>query len=906
MVAYRYGYVPPAELGGDGRRSITFLEVLAARAAGKPVFAFLIDPKADWRQPRESDLLEDAPEERHLEILAAVRGLKEFKSYLQANCTFDLFLNEDDLARKVATTLANHAAARPDDARVVRAWRPRVCYPLQPAPHFQGRRRLRERLVEWARQPGSQDRVVSLVAAGGTGKTALAQRFLDDFDKGPHAGVVVWSLYESPRTEEFLRVACEYFTGEAPSSAGGLLERLQTALSGDLPHLLVLDGLERVQAEGASGRPRGELEDPQMRRLLRWLAAGQGTQARALVTSRFPLEDLADWKGAGHREEKLDDLEPEAARAVLRGWGVRGDDATLDRLAAPLHCHALSVAVLGSYLGKLWAGDPSKAPTFDTDTMAEADPKAARLEHVLGQYAQMLPDAERDLLARLSTFPRGVTAERLGFVAEAGPVAGALAGCDEVRLLRLLEQLRDLGLVFRYETSGGSTFSAHPFLRDYFRGKLGPTRPEEVHEAVRRRLADLPARPSRKPAEPALLDRYEALIEHTRLAGRIAEAFRLYQHGLGSYDNLGWSLGDNARGLRIVSAFFPDGAVDAAVAELSENERAILVNSWGLYAECLGDLAAARRAFAVAAGIWRRDDHAQNLATALTNLAEVELLAGRLPAGVQAAYAAVEAEAVSGPSAQRASPQAFLAAALFRRGGRDEAWGRFALAAQPERQAWPQGSPYCVRDVLEAECRLAAGDRAGAKAQALAELGRCTGQGWTYRQALGRTLLGRIALPEYPAAARRHLDAARDYGAHSGDVEVVLRCHQVAAEAALAEQSPEQAVREAEAGVHLADSCGFGHYAIELRLGLSRAHLDAGDAASALKHACEALERSTDPECQYAWGEADALHLCGVAQAGLGEVDLARQRFTAALARREPLTHPGLGETRAALARLGA
>ena len=52
-----------------------------------------------------------------------------------------------------------------------------------------------------------------------------------------------------------------------------------------------------------------------------------------------------------------------AHRAVLRGWGVKGNDTTLDSLAAPLHYHALSVAVLGSYLGKLWSGDPTRAPT---------------------------------------------------------------------------------------------------------------------------------------------------------------------------------------------------------------------------------------------------------------------------------------------------------------------------------------------------------------------------------------------------------------------------------------------------------------------------------------------------------------------------------------------------------------
>jgi len=127
----------------------------------------------------------------------------------------------------------------------------------------------------------------------------------------------------------------------------------------------------------------------------------------------------------------------------------------------------------------------------------------------------------------------------------------------------------------------------------------------------------------------------------------------------------------------------------------------------------------------------------------------------------------------------------------------------------------------------------------------------------------------------------------------------------LAAELARVERAYDLARSEAEAGLHLADTCGFGHYAIELRLLLACAHLDAGSPKAALQRAREVLDRSVHPECQYAWGEADGLHLCGVAHARLGEGELARQRLTAALARREQLTHPGLPETRVELARLG-
>jgi hypothetical protein len=904
LVAYRYGSVPGVELGGDGKRSITWLEVLAAQKAGKPVYTFLIDPKAPWAQAKESDLLNTEPEEKHPAILTATRGLKEFKAYLQAHCTFDTFTNEDDLARKVATTLSKHVRGMdPGATRRAKMWRPRIAYPLQPAPHFQGRQRLRAELLKWARARVTPDRVVSLVAVGGTGKTALAERVLAELGEQPAVGVLVWSFYENPHTEEFLRTACEYFTGEVPASAGGLLERLQIALTGDEPHQLVLDGLERVQVEGTTGRPRGELEDPQLRRLLRWLAAGQGTRSRALVTSRFPLVDLNDWKNAGHREERLEDLEPAAAWAVLRGWGVRGDDLTLDGLAAPLHYHALSVAVLGSYLGKLWGGDPTQAPTFDRGELAAADPKAARLNRILTHYAQKLPDDQRDLLARLSTFPRGVTAESLGFLIDAGgPIAGALVGCGRVRLLTVLEQLRDLGLVFRYDTPQGAMFTAHPFLRDYFRDLLGVTKPEEIHEAVRARLApSLEARPFKWPTDPVMLDRYEALIEHTRFAGKTEEAFGLYKSSIGGYSNLGWVLGEYVRGLRIVSAFSSDGTPATAGLDLPSGKRATLLAGWGFYAKHLGNLTTARQAFAIVADLDRVDEEAVKLSIALRHQAELQMLAGRLPRARETAAAALtEALKVPWVDDQASKSKASLASALARMGKVEDAQAHFLAAELPSGAAL-----YSVSGLKEAEFRLSTGDRTGAVKQTQANWEVTAHNQWTDTQSLCDTLLGLLALPDDPAAARQHLDAARSYASRSGNVEVQLRCYHLAAEIARTERAYDLARGEAEAGIHLADTCGFGHYAIELRLALARAHLDAGDPTAALQRAREALDRSVHPECQYAWGEADGLHLCGAAHARLGEVELARQRLTAALAKREPLTHPGLPDTRAELARLG-
>ena len=892
IVAHRYGYVPPKALGGDGERSITWLEVDSARHAGKPVFAFIVDPKASWTQAKEQDRLVSEPG-KAAEIFKAVQKLQEFKAYLENEFTRKTFSTADELAGRVAITLANFAP-QPGYAPVstARVWQPLFCHALQPAQHFRGRAGRLQELKDWLQTPVTPDRVVSVVAAGGTGKTALVHEALHQAKLSDRAGVFVWSFYEDPHTDAFLRAAYLYFTGEKDTPTGGMLERLQIALSGDFPHVLVLDGLERVQSEG-DHRRRGELEDLQLKRLVCALAGGVGS-ARALVTSRFPLVDLDGYTGAGHRAIVLDDLERPVALDVLRAWKVKGDDAALAQLLEPLNIggfyHALSVAVLGSYIGNFAGGDPSRAPEFSLTEAEGSDPKAGRLHRILEQYAKALTPVERDLLARLSLFPRGVKVEILGWIVQSGgEVAGALIGLKDQQLVSLLERLKTLGLVFRYETNQQAVYSAHPFLREFFRSLL-VTKPESVHESVRAKLApSLESRPDAKPSDPTVLDQYELLIEETLLAGRVQEAFDLYWYGLGCFGNLGRVLGANGRGLRILERFVPEDDFSRIEPRLSLHDQAVLVNDLGMFARNLGDLTRARRALA-------QSQQLQTDSLGDQNLAEVELYAGRFRQALVYSEGAVSLAT----EAQRVDYQifslAFRATSHFALGNIAAATADFQRATELER------SPlFSLRGIQEAECKLMQGDRPGAYSQTQANR-EYTIRG-NYNDNLCRcdVLLARLVIPEDPAQAGQHLQDARAFANRSGAVELQLRCFHAACELQRHLGDYPQAIAEAEAGILLADTCMFGKHSIGLRLVLAETLLAAGDARKALRNAREALDRSEQPDCAYAWGQADGLHFCGLAHLRLGERELARQRLTAALELRERLGHGRIEETRRAL-----
>jgi tetratricopeptide (TPR) repeat protein len=905
IVAHRYGYVPPTELGGDGERSITWLEVDAAGSSGKPVFTFLVDPKAPWTEVREQDRLTSEPREKAPEIVKAVQDLQKFKAYLETYTTRRSFTDVNDLAAEVAAALANFAPRKSE--HTARVWQPLFCHALQPAKHFRGREANLRELKDWLQAPGTPARVISVVAAGGTGKTALVDKALREATPSERAGTFIWSFYEDAHTDAFLRAAYIYFTGENVAPASGMLERLQIALSGDRPHVLILDGLERVQSEGDSRR-RGELDDMQLKRLLRALAGGGGS-TRALVTSRFSLPDLDEFAGAGYCSIALDDLELPAALDMLRDWKIKGTDAELEQLIEPLNVggmyHALSVEILGSYFGNF----DGPAPAFSFEDATNSDPKARRLSRILEQYAKILDPSERDLLARLSIFPSGVKTDLLGWIVQSGgDVAGALIGLEHRQLVQLLERLNELGLVFRYEKDGQAVYSAHPFLREFFRNLLG-TKPESVHESVRRKLArTVKVWRWSMPKDALELDQCELLIEETRLAGKVKRAFLLYCFVLGAYINLVKRIGENSRGLRILAGFAPKDEFSKIDSKLPSIAQGVIINDIGMYAERLGDLARARLAFRHLRKLAVSTSRFGSLAIAsgptatesqsFMNIAEVELLAGNFQKALDYSKSAVSLAAQAKDRTRTMFSLSFRASSSFALGDVSAAAADFQKATELE------GKPlYSLRGIYEAESKFARGDRQGAIKQSQANWETLTKMKKYANENRCRcdALLARLLLPDDSAYAAKHLDKARAFAEASGVVELQLRCFHSACELYQHLGDYLQAIAEGEAGVLLADTCGFGKYSIDIRIALAETYVAVGDARKALQNARNALDRSEHPDCQYAWGKADGLHFCGLAHMRLGDRELARQRLTSALELRDNLGHGRLEDTRKAM-----
>jgi transcriptional regulator with XRE-family HTH domain/tetratricopeptide (TPR) repeat protein len=630
------------------------------------------------------------------------------------------------------------------------------------ARHFVGRQEELARLRAFCAQPGGGLMVV--LAVGGAGKTALVERLAAEQDS-----VFVHSFYEDARTEPALE-----------------------ALSGEGARLVVLDGLEAVQSEGGEGRAFGELEDPALRRALREAASGSG-RARVLLTTRLPVTDLAAWPELPVLS--LPPLSDSESRRLLRAYGLRGDDAALSPLCARAGGHALSVAMYGSYVGTFLGGEPAHAERLVPEQAQADDPVARRLSAVLDAYGSALDERERQLLARLSLFAGPAEI----------PLLAALSRQPPEAVLQALARLERYGLVAR--TPAGVT--AHPFVREHFRALLDT--PREAHARLSEVLEQsLSGRPSARVSEPELLDRYELLLDQTLRAGRPLEAWGIYRRALGGFEHLGLRLGAMTRGARVLSRFAPGGDPAAVDTQLEGEARARLLYDWGLYALALGDLPRVWRCHEAYERALRGVHPEVALSMRAVGL-RTRAYAAWLSGAFDQAREQLQASLALAERLQSASQQVrglALLAMVEHDAGELDASDR--LRAQAHRH---EPLPTARRAMWEAEMLLARGRRGEARALLELAMDDCAQRGWAGHVAHGHTLLGLCALPEGVEVARGELERAWGWAMGSQEVEMILRCQELAVRVWAEGGEEGEAERERELGRQRVAGYGMWRFA---------------------------------------------------------------------------------------------
>jgi len=651
--------------------------------------------------------------------------------------------------RKLLHDLCEHLGieetelVRPSDDKTgaVAPYRPRRVHPLPRAAHFVGRDDELAELRAWLADVEGP-RVLAVVAMGGAGKSTLLGRALESMaDEPVHHGALVWSFYENPRTEDFLADLVGYLGQGAPCPPGERDARLLDLLSSGAPHLLVLDGLELVQADDHPGLTRGQLVDPSLRRLLGALAEGRG-QSRALITTRFPLVDLAGHRGAGYRQLPLGPLARDEAVQLLSAFGVAGDlNSVVDRYGA----HPLSIAMAGSYAQGFLGGDVDQLAAVELSDAGQDDALARRLAHLLDSYAQSMTDTDRQLVARLSLFAAGATPELL-----------ATASAQAVRARTTMERLCRLGLVHKTE---GGRFTAHAFVRDYFRRYLVVERPPTGDGLT---LVNQPA----VVAADHTSDEVTAVFERAIAASQYEAAYEIYRYRLGGFDNLGLRLGDMVRGERLIRAFSPSGAVRDLPDELGLERRRAIAYDWALYLGAQGELDAALACHEAA--IDYAEQRPDALVVGLRAVAYITRLQGALAQALTAIDSSVELAARHGLGANLVRSIALRGRILHDLGRVDDAVAAFATLDELGDR------PVARRGVWLAEHLLDLGDTEHAIQLTEANLAECERRRWAGHVAHCHLVLTRAYRESAPARALDHLEGVERWTSLTGEVELVV------------------------------------------------------------------------------------------------------------------------------------
>ncbi|MCK4763291.1 MAG: TIR domain-containing protein [Candidatus Aminicenantes bacterium] len=568
-------------------------------------------------------------------------------------------------------------------------------------------------------------RVVTVIAWGGMGKTALVRGWLNRLSKENYRGaakVYCWSFYsqgaaegKQASAELFIQEALVWF-GDPEPDAGTAEEkgRRLAELVRRQKTLLILDGLEPLQfpAHENIAYP-GRLKDRGFSVLLRQLAAAQ--PGLCVITSREQVTDLTPQKGSSVLEMDLDQLSPESGAELLISLGVKGAAAEtasspsvpsvssvanlfkkeMFRAVEEYEGHALALTLLGNYLSVCCDGDIRKRDTVPSLTGERR--QGGHAMRVMAAYREHLKDsAELDILFMMGLFDRPAPAGAIEAL-RADPVlpgvTGRLQNLSKEDWLYVLDNLRRAHLLAKENPISPGSLDCHPLVREYFGEQLAQEQPEgfkAAHQRLYNYYKDLPEKDL--PDTIQEMEPLFAAISHGCAAGLHREAL----------DDVYWKrvcreneyfifnqLGAFGSFLSALSHFF-DTPWTTPAAGLKKEDQALLL-SWAAFGlRAVGRLAEAAEPMKASLEMAGNDEDWGNAAIAASNLSELLLTSGRVAEAVDYGRQCVKYADRDEDKFQKEVNRTTLADALHNAGEMEEAEALFREAEEMQKERQPE------------------------------------------------------------------------------------------------------------------------------------------------------------------------------------------------------------------------
>ncbi|MGH9769179.1 MAG: hypothetical protein ACREAB_17265, partial [Blastocatellia bacterium] len=453
--------------------------------------------------------------------------------------------------------------------------------------------------------------------------------------------------------------------------------------------LLILDGMEPLQSSFA--HERGKIKDPALATLVSELA--RENDGLLIITTREAVADLE----FEIRQENLEQISPEAGRALLRVGGVRGADEELERATEDFGRHALALNLLAVYLQDIPGHHISEAAKIpDLDVPEEQGKHPRRLIAAFEKKFGEGPEVEA--LRLLGLFDRPAAGPSIAALRKAPAIAGLTDHIHEsleAVWLRAVQGLRKYKLIAPENHHDPEELDAHPLVREHFGQQLRERLPDAWREANNRLYEHLTRTTKEFPGTVEEMSPLFAAVAHGCAAGRHEEALLdVYRQRIQrGPEHFNWKkLGAFGADLAALTGFFA-APWQQPVAELTEDTQAFVLNEVGFDLRALGRLKEAAQPMQAGLAMRISQSSWKNVATAAANLIELYLTLGEVAQSLVFAQQSVELADQSGQWSKRSANRGLLANTLHQAGRMTESEAVFREAEEIQKENQPE-FPY--------------------------------------------------------------------------------------------------------------------------------------------------------------------------------------------------------------------
>jgi tetratricopeptide (TPR) repeat protein len=539
--------------------------------------------------------------------------------------------------------------------------------------------------------------IVTLVAWGGVGKTALVNKWLLQMAKDNFRGaerVYGWSFYSQGAAEgrqvsadQFIAAVLEWcgdpdVTKGSPWDKG---ERLAELIK-QQKTLLILDGLEPLQ--NPPPVETGRIKDPGLTSLLRELA--RQNPGLVMITTRLKVDDLKDFKNTTVIDIDLETLSEDAGADYLKHLGADGTNEQRKDASRDFGGHALALTLLGRYLKVVYGGDVRKRA--EIPHVLDERKQGAHALRVMESYEHWLEGKpELDILRLMGLFDRPAEKGALDALRAEPVIEGltdSLQHLGNANWQYTINSLRDLRLLAEADPNEPETLDCHPLLREYFGEKLKAGKLEAWKKGHSRLFEYYSLSAKVLPNTIEEMTPLYAAVMHGCQAGRYQETFhhvfwRRIQRGNDVFNAK--KLGAAGSELSLLSGFFVL-PWHQTVALLDEDSRGYVLNHVGYNLRALGRLMEAVEPMRAALELRIAQKSWHNAARTAMNLSESYLYMGHIVQALDYARESIEFADRSNDWVVQTICPTVLGNVLIQKGDLAEARKAFSKAEEIQKQ----------------------------------------------------------------------------------------------------------------------------------------------------------------------------------------------------------------------------